>query len=294
MTSIVGFIASAKSKSECNIGDYFASPLRYLPFDNRQLAIYDLDALGNEENDLLKNLDPQSHVIIGGGALLYRYIVKEFDRKRERLMLRVLNYFKGVKIIWGCGLLLELKVHPEIYDKCDLIGIRDHFDPDPNFPKVRYVPCASCLAPEFDEVLNMKQVPKTPIKLYGCTKKNRAFGRDTLKLYKLLRNRGTDLLGALSWLNSANRIATNSYHGYYWCKLLGQTVTPHPNPIKNFDNLSIAEKRDRAIYAKEFVLIRKIAGLNLPEHDALSYARSLNMEFYREVLNLMEMGEKSN
>lgn len=225
-----------------NVGDWWSVPSNFLPISVQ--GSFDLakpDTIPNEPGV----------VILGGGGLGR----KDFEPYIKALLREDRKYHV---IGWGIGadsITLKGKVLPgptemrgllNYFDGMDEIGTRIYPEAE-GYPSDRYrwVPCASCLSPMFDELRS------TPIRYSTCVYEhlreslfphisghgrfwNRIFGR-----HKYLTNRGIDLRAKLTFMAQSEFIFTNSYHGVYWGTLLARKVVcvPFKNGLFSFKHL---------------------------------------------------------
>jgi hypothetical protein len=219
------------ARRDRNVGDQRSSPVGYFPFlaDVAQHDLFDWNPrfnasyaarLGFYEALETKNL------IIGGGGLLetaYFSPALEFIRYGAR----------GKSVIWGAGHNLH---EPESwvagYNKYslsvinyDLIGVRDYGT------RFRWVPCASCMAPE---LLNPPPASRDlGFFLHAVVEETKR---------KLLRedpdipymdNFGS-FADAVGFIAGCETLVTNSFHGAYWALLMGRRVIGIPTASKFF------------------------------------------------------------
>ena len=104
-------------------------------------------------------------------------------------------------------------------DGVDLVGIRDY---DVGLP---WVPCASCMHPEFDR----PRSPKHEVVVFSHKK-----FRLNIKGLPTFTNKEVDFRAVLDFLGSGETILTSSFHGAYWGTLLGRKVLAFPFSSKFF------------------------------------------------------------
>jgi hypothetical protein len=194
--------------SEVNLGDWSATPLRYFPLHRCRAA----DIRSVSEESVPKN------VIVGGGGLL----APVFKAGFEALMT---NRSRIDKLVgWGLG----SNVHydkdegfqgtvedllPSYLDRFDLLGIRDHGT------RYRWVPCVSCMHPEFSKTREITR----PVVVY-----QHHYNPIGLEGLPGMTNAEMDMGKVLGFLGSAEVVVTNTYHGVYWATLLGRRVVALP------------------------------------------------------------------
>lgn len=294
---------------DINIGDWVCAPGRYFDF-NQPIKLCCITEVTSLES--LQKYDPGCHVIIGGGGINEPKWLPSYKL--------IIKYFTGHKFIWGTGGKI-IMIH-NLTKHFDLIGIRDyHFYLEyKHLPNISYLPCASCMSPLFDKVLQNSDKSKSAI-LYGSKKKpDRKFNTKLLNKYPLITNRGTNYEEKLMEIHKHRKVITNSYHGFYWGILLGKkpykTIKLYPsiydanvNPeIKDitfdtFDdkvNYIIPKRENRTPKSKEiFYLEYKTVGLtySYDYKNALEDSRRLNKKFYQKIMALLyptPLNEKSN
>ena len=175
-----------------NLGDMMCSPGRYFDDWSKSPEVDPLDYNGGD-------------AIVGGGGWLPAY-----DRVIEIASSRRCA-------VWSMGINHRTRFdvsYSPLLKGVGLVGCRDYNSP------FEYLPCVSCMCPEFDEI--RKRDPVHPVVIYehyqippihfdpsvpvGCN-------HTALKMADVLR-----------FMASGEVIATNSYHGMYWGFLLGRRV----------------------------------------------------------------------
>jgi hypothetical protein len=247
-------------KDETNAGDWYCLPSRFFPFEGSG----DADILGFDAQHLAP------HVVVGGGGLLAKTFHPEMHRLaacRPRL---------ASLVAWGLGesehvdrkggfVLPYAGPAPTYLQAFDLVGVRDFGTSQ------RWVPCASCLLPQFDRELALEhevviyEHKRIPVPI------DAPFPRRS--------NAGNDIDAVLAFLASGRIVITNSYHGAYWATLLGRRVLALANMSKMYrfkhaPVIARAEHWRRAIdFTREYP-------------QALAECRQANREFHRDVLAL--------
>lgn len=231
-----------------NTGDLYCSPTIYfrfpIPF----------------ERCAPQTLGEFQHVICGGGGLLH------FDDEIDRIG----RATSGKLISWGMGHNThgsEEIVWKPYMERFDLHGIRDWDTP------YRWVPCASCMHPRFDNV----PTPSSEVVLYYH------FDYPILPPVEIAAkvNTSESMDDILLFLASGECVLTNSYHGVYWATLLGRRVLlverfstkflsfrhpPLPSSMANWKS----DKRHATVYS-----------------EALEECREANRKYYDVVCNLL-------
>jgi len=220
-----------------NVGDENCSPGRYFDLG----PVVDIGSV------------PQAEVIIYGGGTM---AVEASSHARSR---------SGLKVAWGIGHTergrLGRHVDPD-YSAFDLAGSRDWGVGG----KVRWVPCASCLSPLFDQ-----EYPITrEVAFYGHRLLSPLSGPDSLN------NDCMDMAKVIAHLASAVTIVTSSYHGVYWATLLGREVVALPYGSKFFS------MRHQPTFVDEY---DGQPGRSYPE--ALDECRAANRDFFNSLNDLV-------
>lgn len=238
---------------DSNLGDQICCPSDYVRLgdDVRKISIWDYK---------------HGPVIFGGGGLLHPGV--------DDMLEEALTADGRPKIIWGIGTNyhgLKEPYYPSWLGKFDLVGLRDWGN------VYEYVPCPSCLHPEFDkprgvvtEEFVIYEHHNQPIQIPGTF-----FRRAT-------NSQAADAFPAvLDFLSSADCVITNTYHGLYWSMLLGKKSIcwkPYSNRFRTFkypvpscqeDNWK--ERSKEAIVATGY----------------LEECRALNLAFHEKVLGVL-------
>jgi hypothetical protein len=190
-----------------NIGDLVSSPLSYFDIPGYHLELKDID-------ELLHQPAGPHHVIIGGGGLLFPRFLENLQQLQQQPK-------QGRVILWGVG--QQSYENPSeswrnfnyapYLEGVDLAGVRDY---DVGLP---WLPCASCMHPEFDR----PRSPKHEMVVFSHKK-----FRLTFKGLPTFSNEQVDFRAVLDFLGSGETIITSSFHGAYWGTLLGRKVLAFP------------------------------------------------------------------
>lgn len=188
-------------KDTNNIGDAVCGPSLYfpnmIPFDVRNW----------------KELPKTDTIILGGGGLFHLPSV-DYNNGVYGHIEELLGHFQRV-ILWGVGHNVhgETKIEYPDMSRFPLIGIRDFIN------KWNWVPDVSCMSPLFDHLPSPSE-PTEPA--YFC---HREFNDKKISLnMPTMYCEDTSFKEALNFIICHSIIYTNSYHGAYWCLLLGKTV----------------------------------------------------------------------
>lgn len=210
-------------------------------------------------------------VIVGGGGLL------EFEKYFDTIDFIQAN--KKNAVIWGAGhnsvrisswSSLKPKFNHD-YSGYKLIGVRDYNQP------YEWVPCASCLAPIFDQKFEITK----EFAFFANTGSNNyeAFYPKGIPRETIMSNTKSTFEEIISHLASAETVVTSSFHGAYWGQLLGRKVVALPTSSKFYDMkhpVPICHPADW----------RRFALLARTYPEALDECRAANMAFGEKVLNL--------
>lgn len=207
-----------------NIGDMAASPCDYFDW----LAnVERVDIMGKDFEDIEGRLR-NATVIYGGGGLLFD---GEFTPGILGKNMRILHQSNPrALILWGAGhnsqnkgeYLHEKHIRiPEFLKLYDLVGLRDYYNSDVEHVDLvdSWVPCASCLHPEFDE----QHAIEHDVVIYDH-KDHRVPDEYKDAGVPALTNSGITAAEAIRFLATGETIVTTSYHGAYWGALLGRKV----------------------------------------------------------------------
>lgn len=214
-------IVNVHRNDETNIGDSAASPSLYIPW-LRHAEIVDIE--GSAFPETAKTF-ADAAVIYGGGGVLFDgdRALRHFGANMDALH----GSSPKALVLWGAGhnqLDGQRIVLQSFLAKYDLVGIRDYptaavenFD-----PRYHWVPCASCLHPEFDK--------EHPIEHEVVVYRHKGIEGDDLDFpiddpaIPVRQNKGNDAAAAIQFLASGETVVTNSYHGAYWGILAGRKV----------------------------------------------------------------------
>jgi hypothetical protein len=187
-----------------NIGDRKCAPSLYFNSAGKNQDLWQAGAQGGP-------------LIIGGGGLLH----PSFTAKLASLV----EQSNGPKIVWGVGTNthgVNHQAQQAWLDSCDLIGLRDWGSGR------RWVPCASCMSPEFDR----DEPPKYRAVVYRHA--GEADNIPDRMGLPTLTNHASNLSDVVSFLLSGEFVITNTYHGMYWATLLRRKVIVYPFSSRHF------------------------------------------------------------
>lgn len=195
-------VISVNITNPVNLGDMSSRPANYFP---------DLDDESINFNPMIltRKFQKYDFLLVGGGGLLMGHDVTTYlahinDLAKSGAIAGAAfwgigtNTFQTGDAYWP-GWLFENK----------LVGVRDWN------VKLRWVPCASCMASEFD----VTHAPEHEAVVYS----NRL--RVIRGLKQFPHNDGLKTLEeAIRFIASGRTVITNSYHGMYWGTLLSRKV----------------------------------------------------------------------
>lgn len=287
------FLGAAVLNVHCtdptNVGDANSSPLRYFELPGaREIDCSELPFVSDE-------VISKSIVIFGGGGLI------GYSEKWDEMFRRVSSLTPG-SVIWGAGVNRHLRpfkakeyvswgLHrvgaslkavlsagsrepaksdswlPDYVERFALAGIRDTGAPAP----VEWVPCASCMRPEFDRTWTAKrkvgvfQHRGVPIRLdLSVAPEDR------------MDNKKFSVEEVLEFIGGSESIVTSSYHGAYWATLMGKpTVIYQPFSTK-FARL----RHPLVSYSGD---LRRDFAESRTYSTALRECREANRSFYQKV-----------
>lgn len=179
-----------KINDPANIGDSLCCPRDYFPeFKDCPLV------------DIREPLP--GPVIFGGGGLLHEGVDVFMEQADPG------------SIVWGAGSNYHDPNHapfPDWLDRFTFVGLRDFGNP------WNYVPCVSCLHPEFDAPLGdpcheavVYEHHQVPVNIPDLPRMNNGLPAG-------------EFGSVLRFLASGRLVLTNTYHGAYWASLLGRPV----------------------------------------------------------------------
>ncbi len=213
-------IVNVHRKDTPNRGDLASAPLRYFQSDQR--IIY-LDILAPKNSEKARGLCEQADfIIIGGGGLLDNL---KFDGE-----INFLTSLYGKKVIvWGVGSNSVTSDCKTNLDSALFVGVRD-------FGVGRlWVPCASCLSPEFDFVASERS--NFYVGGLGILENNS--GAITAKVsdcgqagIRRFGNKKVTMREMLEFIASCDVLVTSSFHAAFWATLLCVPVVAIPTSSK--------------------------------------------------------------
>jgi hypothetical protein len=184
---------------------------------------------------------PKGDVVIYGGGTMVNWLA------RKPVLPDV------PKVIWGAGSSRHGETEPwPDPDGFALIGTRE-WTPERERAGL-YAPCPSCMSPLFDREYTI--VGKTVAFLNASPSiRSRYPSAYAFRGVPTLYN-DASFAATILFLASAETVVTNSYHGYFWTRLLGRKVEVHGYSSK-FDRLAphtLEEARDATVGFYERVM----------------------------------------
>lgn len=232
-----------------NPGDLYASPLHYFDVGGRCV---DIATPPEKINcDLL--------IVGGGGIVSHRGVWKTW----------LDNWMAAIQskkaVIWGAA--VSPKMHKEaVFSRFVLVGARN----SDAGPACRFVPCASCLHPAFDDAPAGKGV--------GIVSHNNRIipGAE-------LVNSPNDFDTVVNYIKSKSAIVTSSYHVAYWSQLLGRAIYIWDSPTFQKPLAGKMYTFDEPIPHITDLAEAKAAPLDPRREARLDRYREINRRFAKEV-----------
>ncbi|MEA5513660.1 polysaccharide pyruvyl transferase family protein [Nodularia sp. UHCC 0506] len=275
-----------------NIGDLFSAPTKYFTFPGYSVEQADIRTINIDEIR-------DKHIIVGGGGLLYSPFLPALTKLMEtKSHTKLIAWGIGQQIYGSSFDLQKLQNfdYSQYLSNFDLVGIRDF-----NY-KYNWVPCPSCMHPEFDK----KREIKHEFVVFSHKKFQIKIGN-----FPQMTNNNQNLEEILDFLGSGETILTSSYHGAYWGTLLGRKVLSFPFSSKFYTlkhppgifpiSKWLQQKIKLSLFKKtlwEFSYKNKFSCQTDGWQDALklcrTYPESLqenrvnNHNYYSEILNILD------
>lgn len=251
-----------------NVGDWWCLPFRYFPF--KPASIYDI--VGN-----MQGIESERMVIVGGGGL-------GTDFFRPRLNKLKMPGRKYKLVAWGVGVdeisdrarILDADTRYDLfgdwYADFDDVGIRCFGENQ----KYKWVPCASCMAPELSEFRERKAV--APVGVYHHKNVPLVIEHRGNPL-PVSNNAGDNLIEKLEFISRHEFIVTNTYHGVYWATLLNRKVicAPYKSGLFSF--------RHKPVYVRNLNIGGDVFSAARSYPDSLEECRAANNGYYRYLID---------
>lgn len=247
-----------------NVGDLMSSPFNYFHFPGN---CFHRDFWSTVNASIEPNRFKT--IVVGGGVFSNNFV-------KDKIYFERLNCQH--LILWGVGTsrkIQERNIHPELYNKATIISTRDYLSADIDNKKVFYCPCASAMSTLFDVQLDEVSHRAVSFLHYQKDLDKTKFVASLPTLHNY-----TSFFDAIKFLNSAEVVITNSYHGMYWATLLGKRVI----------SLVASGKFSQFKWAPTFSNMQGIENLvnnypSLPFYSSsLREARMFNINFYQKVI----------
>ncbi len=179
-----------------NIGDLVCNPMDYFDYDN--VTRFCVRPMPPPPRHTPPDACPKADAYIFGGGGITTMVRKMADR----------DVTSGIKIAWGIGQSIrgETAAITNVLGDFDLVGSRDI-----GIPGTEWVPCVSCMSPLFDKEYEKKYDVAVWLNSSQAIH----------KFYDPVRNNQCSFADAISYIGSARKLVTTSYHGAYWATLLG-------------------------------------------------------------------------
>jgi len=193
-----------------NVGDRLCGPAQFF-WPDRVMNVGFIYQLTKPENAIL------------GGGQVFGQIAQLSERLRDNPT--------GALVAWGVGLPLKGRQDArvqEVADRFSLFGTRNYEWRE----SLRFVPCASCMSPEFDAVPE----PKHDVVIYAHRKKTPDL--TPVAGVPFMTNSEQDAARAIRFIAEGETVVTSSYHGVYWAQLLGRKVIciPYNDKFSTFQH----------------------------------------------------------
>jgi hypothetical protein len=218
-------------KNTVNVGDLKSLPALYFPF-LAEARVHDvmawhprLEPSMEARIEFSRTLE-ERNIIIGGGGLL------EQGHFKEALSFILAGARRKVAI-WGAGHNSDKVTRWDpLYQqfsfshiRFELIGVRDFGS------RFNWVPCASCMAPEFDIPYSRKR--KLGFYMHALQSGGSRMARRGIPAEDI-QNNSASFADAIRFLGESETIVSDSFHGIYWATLLGCKVVGIPSTSKFF------------------------------------------------------------
>lgn len=208
-----------------NLGDEVCCPKDYF-IEFKYRLVYDFRDIQDVKGE---------QIIIGGGGMMhsvhcYEWMLKLAESNRIILW--------GIGKNWEYSTFKESELREKHYElishpNIELSGIRDY---PANNMEGEYVPCVSCLRPEFQNAkyntplydVVVFEHYEHPIEISDFSKMNNKFENGICQ---------SKITETIRFLSLGKTIITNSYHGAYWGYLLGKNVLIYEPFSNRFDFL---------------------------------------------------------
>lgn len=237
-----------------NMGDVQSCPLNHFKFNCDTIEI---DLISET-----KKINPNHPIIIGGGGLLQ-------EGKSRDILCNIINSHKSKIIIWGVGLNTNGKKNndniPDIFQKADLVGIRDAgFD-------YENIPCVSCMHPAFDIEYEIENE-------IVCFQGNK-LTIEGMPIMNCVNDSSMNEI--IRFLGTAKTVVTSSYHGAYWGALLKREVIVIPNAHSSkFYHFPVP-----VVIADQNNWMDYVGKINMC--NMLNQFRSINISFAKKVSDIL-------
>jgi hypothetical protein len=247
-----------------NIGDQSSCPFDYFQ-TNRPVYRHDIMALSGARL-LWKCPNP---LIVGGGGLFF------FSHEMSLMLAKS----KQPIVYWGIGQNTHtadgMGGNFQISEQVKLAGLRDWDGRGEWGPKYDWVPCVSCMAPEFTQF--SAATPEHDVVIY----EHKEFPVP-IQGPPRMTNNAHSLATVLKFLSSGRHVITSTFHGAYWSQLLGRKVLTFPFSNK-FDRFRYPTLTTNAQDWRQHLALAPA----YPE--ALPMSREANLKFAEKVANTLNI-----
>lgn len=195
-----------------NLGDTWCSPYDHIP------------ALAAQWDATVQDIDeptPPCDAVIYGGGKIVGGLAAQMGAN---------DLAARWRIAWGVSTVQKFPISPRYgraFRRLTLVGSRDWGD-----RQFTFAPCASCMAPEFDQ----PQDETHDVVAYLHHWRAPEMGLRVPPHIPVLDNTCPSFAEAVRFISSGRIVVSNSYHGVYWALLLGKRVLciPFSNKFHNF------------------------------------------------------------
>lgn len=189
-------------RNTANIGDRWCCPFDWFDWPD-QSEVRDIRDLGSEYD-----------VGIYGGGKIFGALAMKTNG--------VVDAPNTTHIAWGVSTVQRIPIslrYSRSRRLCKIVGSRDF-----NNLRHRWVPCASVMAPFFDQEID----PEHDVVFYFHAQKTENQKINIPSQMPKRSNCEGKLQEALSFIASGETVVTNSYHGVYWALVMGRKVIAIP------------------------------------------------------------------
>lgn len=208
------YIVSVARYNTRNTGDRECVPHRHVKYTDRPIVTIDI----LEISQYLRFFGAHQRVVLGGSGIFY------FKSQVEQLLRQSATNM----VVWGVGMNNhapgKTDEYPSLLESAGLVGVRDYGT------RYGWVPCVSCMSPEFDRKRSITQ------KIIFYKNMDSGTCMDS-KNHPIMYNNKGRMKDILDYLGSGEVVVTDSYHALYWAILLGRRVVLLTKYSSKFDHI---------------------------------------------------------